>query len=154
MKNYYDLLGVDKNSTTEQINRAYNKILRKYQNDEENIQNQEMMEELKKAYECLSDPKEKIAYDLYGENYKQQLKEEEERKKEEAEKKEPKTISWIISVVLILAGIGGFSEYGFMVAVLWCASGLLLCPAIIKDVKKSTKIIIAILLLLVSNIFL
>ena len=63
-------------------------------------------------------------------------------------------ISWVISVILIIGGIGAFSQYGFMVGVLWCLAGFILCPAFNKNMKKPVKVIIAILVMMISKVFL
>jgi molecular chaperone DnaJ len=68
-KNYYDILGVSKNATSDEIRAAYKKLALKYHPDR-NLNNQaeaeEKFKEIQAAYECLSDPAKKQSYDTYG----------------------------------------------------------------------------------------
>lgn len=64
-KNYYEILGVDKNATPEQIKSAYRKLAMKYhpdrnQGDEEAA---EKFKEVNEANETLSDQQKRAAYD-------------------------------------------------------------------------------------------
>ena len=68
--NYYDMLGVTKTSSPDEIKKAYRKLALKHHPDR-NPDNKEESEakfkEISKAYEILSDPSKKQQYDLYGE---------------------------------------------------------------------------------------
>ena len=63
MKNYYNILGVNKSSNKEEIKTAYKKLALKYHPDK-NIDNKEEAEnkfkEISEAYEVLSDDQKKI----------------------------------------------------------------------------------------------
>lgn len=67
-KDYYEILGIDKGATAEQIKKAYRKKAIEYHPDK-NPGNKEAEENFKKAaeaYEVLSDPDKKARYDQYG----------------------------------------------------------------------------------------
>ena len=65
--NYYQLLNVSYNATTNEIQDAYYRILKRYELDEQNNQkvNDQTLALLKEAYETLIDPEKRIAYDKY-----------------------------------------------------------------------------------------
>ena len=66
MKDYYNILGVNKSSNNEEIKTAYKKLALKYHPDK-NIDNKEEAEnkfkEISEAYEILSDDEKKYNYD-------------------------------------------------------------------------------------------
>lgn len=67
-EDYYELLGVSRDASTEEIKKAYRKQAVKYHPDK-NPGNKEAEETFKKishAYEILKDPEKKAAYDRYG----------------------------------------------------------------------------------------
>ena len=70
-RNYYEVLGVDKNATEEEIKKAYRKLAKKYHPDA-NPNNKEEAEakfkEVNEAYENLSDPQKRKMYDQFGAN--------------------------------------------------------------------------------------
>ncbi|KAI9678338.1 MAG: hypothetical protein M1817_006284 [Caeruleum heppii] len=66
-KNPYTVLGVDKNSSTTDIKKAYYTLAKKYHPDTNKDSNaKEKFSEAQTAYEMLSDPKKKEAWDQYG----------------------------------------------------------------------------------------
>ncbi|SDB19095.1 molecular chaperone DnaJ [Flavobacteriaceae bacterium MAR_2010_188] len=67
-EDYYDILGISKNATPEQIKKAYRKMAIKYHPDK-NPDNDEAEANFKKAaeaYEILSNPDKKARYDQFG----------------------------------------------------------------------------------------
>ena len=64
-KNYYDILGVDKKATPEQIKSAYRKLAMKYHPDRNqgNAEAAEKFKEINEANETLSDSQNRAAYD-------------------------------------------------------------------------------------------
>lgn len=69
-RDYYDVLGVPKNATDDDIKKAYRKLAMKYHPDrnqgEEAKKAEEKFKEAKEAYEMLSEPPKRAAYDQYG----------------------------------------------------------------------------------------
>ena len=61
-KNYYFIIGVPRNATSQQIDEAYNKILISANNARDGYQ-ASMMREAAEAYECLIDPVRRSSYD-------------------------------------------------------------------------------------------
>ncbi len=67
-KNYYDILGVDKKATPEEIKSAYRKLAMKYHPDRNqgNAEAAEKFKEINEAHEVLSDETKRKNYDTYG----------------------------------------------------------------------------------------
>ena len=69
-KDYYDTLGVPKNATDEDVKKAYRKLAMKHHPDrnqgETGKVSEDKFKEAKEAYEMLSDPEKRAAYDQYG----------------------------------------------------------------------------------------
>ncbi len=68
-KDYYATLGVDRNASQDEIKKAYRKLALKYHPDRNqgDKEAEEKFKETAEAYEVLTDPKKKEAYDRYGE---------------------------------------------------------------------------------------
>jgi len=67
-RDYYDVLGVQKGATEEEIKKAYRKLAVKYHPDKNpgDKTAEEQFKELGEAYEVLNDPQKRAAYDQYG----------------------------------------------------------------------------------------
>jgi len=66
-KDYYEVLGVSKEASQEDIKRAYRTLARKYHPDvSSEVDAEERFKEVNSAYEVLSDPEKRAIYDRYG----------------------------------------------------------------------------------------
>lgn len=67
-KDYYKILGVDRNATSEEVKKAYRKMAMKYHPDKNNgdIDSETKFKEAAEAYDVLSNPEKKSNYDRFG----------------------------------------------------------------------------------------
>lgn len=69
-RDYYEILGIQKNASVEEIKRAYRQLVMQYHPDrvapEKKKEAEEKFKELSEAYAVLSDPQKKELYDRYG----------------------------------------------------------------------------------------
>ncbi len=64
MKNYYDVLGLSRDASQEEVRKAYRKLAHKYHPDKGGDENK--FKEISEAYRVLSDKKKRAQYDQYG----------------------------------------------------------------------------------------
>jgi len=65
MKNYYDILGIQKSANDEEIKKAFRKLAHKYHPDKKGG-DEKKFKEASEAYAVLSDKKRRAEYDTYG----------------------------------------------------------------------------------------
>lgn len=68
MKNYYDILGVTKSASEDDIKKAFRKLAHKYHPDKKGGDEQKF-KEVSEAYAVLSDKKKRNEYDTYGRSF-------------------------------------------------------------------------------------
>jgi len=70
-EDYYEVMGVKRDATQDEIKRAYRKLARKYHPDvSKEADAEEKFKRLGEAYEVLKDPEKRAAYDQLGQNWK------------------------------------------------------------------------------------
>ncbi|MEL7596608.1 MAG: molecular chaperone DnaJ [Clostridiaceae bacterium] len=67
-KDYYDILGISKGASDDEIKKAYRKLAMKYHPDRnpDNKEAEEKFKDINEAYQVLSDPQKKSQYDQFG----------------------------------------------------------------------------------------
>jgi curved DNA-binding protein len=72
-KDYYKILGVDRNAGQKEIRKAYRRLARQYHPDVNpgDLSAQERFKEINEAYEALSDPEKRQKYDQLGTSWRE-----------------------------------------------------------------------------------
>lgn len=67
-RDFYEILGLPKSASDDEIKKSYRKLAMKYHPDRnpDSKESEDKFKEAKEAYEMLSDPQKKAAYDQYG----------------------------------------------------------------------------------------
>lgn len=66
MRDYYEILGLDKSATKDDIKKAYRTLVKEHHPDVNGGDHSEEFTEIQSAYDVLSDPEERAMFDEYG----------------------------------------------------------------------------------------
>ncbi|MDH3515045.1 MAG: DnaJ domain-containing protein, partial [Gammaproteobacteria bacterium] len=70
-KDYYQIMGVSRDASQDEIKRAYRRLARKYHPDVSKETDAEArFKDIGEAYEVLKDPEKRAAYDRFGKEWK------------------------------------------------------------------------------------
>lgn len=69
-RDYYEILGVEKNASKEDVKKAFRRLAQKYHPDKEGG-DEAKFKEINEAYQILSDDKKRAEYDAYGRTFDQ-----------------------------------------------------------------------------------
>src|SRR6201996_3852358 len=79
-RDYYEVLGVDRNASSDEVQRAYRKLARQYHPDvNKDPAAEDRFKEVNEAYHVLSDPDTRKRYDRFGEDFRKVPEDWEER---------------------------------------------------------------------------
>ena len=79
-RDYYEVLGVSRDATADQIQQAFRTLARKYHPDvNKDPAAEDRFKEVNEAYHVLSDPETRKRYDRFGEDFRQVPEDWEER---------------------------------------------------------------------------
>ena len=98
MKNYYEILNINKDATQEEIRSGYKKMLRKYPPEKE----QEKYKEIREAYDTLKDEKNRKNYDAYF-HHEKDIKTLEDKYTEHMEAKNYNEAEKVLKKILIIS---------------------------------------------------
>ena len=98
MKNYYEILNVNKDANQEEIRSGYKKMLRKYPPEKE----QEKYKEIREAYDTLKDEKSRKNYDAYF-HHEKDIKTLEDKYTEYMEAKNYNEAEKVLKKILVIS---------------------------------------------------
>ena len=98
MKNYYEILNINKDATQEEIRSGYKKMLRKYPPEKE----QEKYKEIREAYDTLKDEKSRKNYEAYF-HHEKDIKTLEDKYTEHMEAKNYNEAEKVLKKILIIS---------------------------------------------------
>ena len=68
-RDYYEVLGINKNATDDEVKKAYKKLAKKWHpdlNPDNKKEAEDKMKEINEAYDIHKDPKKRAQYDQFG----------------------------------------------------------------------------------------